>query len=200
MEKAELQTLPEKRFEMRQSLQLTVMKNGHVFINSDKHYYSVPFGFIGRKVKVFYSKSLLEVYSRYELIASHKRVKSPFNYTTDPSHVASQHKFISDWSPEFFLNQARNVHPDVEYYISQVLLRKPHPEQAYKSCQGILSFAKRVGETRLIKSCQRALGYGIYTYHIIETILQKRLDDYDEVENPTTMPSHENIRGGNYYQ
>lgn len=200
MESAELQPLPELRYEMRQSLQITVMKNGHVFLNHDKHYYSVPFGYIGRKVKVFYSKSLLEVYYRYELIASHKRVKSPYNYTTDPSHVASQHQFISDWSPEFFLNKAREVHPDVEYFISQVLLKKPHPEQAYKSCQGILSFAKRVGETRLIRACQRAHSYGLYHYNIIENILQRKLDEYDEVEVQTTMPLHENIRGGNYYQ
>lgn len=200
MERSELQELPPKRYELRNSLQLTVMKNGHIFIQADKHYYSVPYGHIGRKVKVLYSKSLIEIYYRYELIASHDRVRSPYNYTTEPSHLATQHQYLSDWSPEYFLNQARSIHPDVEYYISQVLIKKKHPEQAYKSCQGILSFSRRVGEKRLVKACQRAHGYGLYQYGIIETILAKKLDTLDDHELSLQMPVHENIRGGSYYQ
>lgn len=201
MEKQALQALPESRFEQRKQLQLTVMQNGHVFLQPDKHYYSVPHSYMGKKVRIFYSKSLVEVYYKYDLIASHKRIKSPFNYTTEPSHLSSQHQYVSGWTPEFFLNQAREVHPDVEYYISQVLMKKPHPEQAYKSCQGILSFGKRVGHVRLTNACRRAHSYGLYHYQIIENILQRRLDEYDESESiQLSMPHHENIRGGNYYQ
>lgn len=199
IEKPVLQPLPEKRYELRTYLQLTVMKNGHVFINCDRHYYSVPYGYIGKKVRVLFSKSLVEIYYKYELIASHQRQKSPYNYTTDPAHLATHHKIIGEWSPEYFLNRARNIHPDVEFFISQVLLKKPHPEQAYRSCNGILSFAKRVGDARLVKACQRAHSYGLYHYGIIESILQKRLDEQDEFTIPETMPVHENIRGGNYY-
>lgn len=201
MEKPVLQVLPDKLFEMRNQLVLTVMKNGHILLSIDKHYYSVPYGYIGKKVRVLYSKSFVEVFYRYELIASHKRIKSPHNYTTDPSHMATQHKYLSDWSPEYFLEQAKVISPEVEYYISQVLLKKPHPEQAYRSCQGILSFAKRVGHKRLISACQRAHAYGLYHYQIIENILQKGLDQFDEESSEQiTMPEHENIRGGNYYQ
>ena len=116
--------------------------------------------------------------------------------------MASQHQFVSDWSPDYFLKQAREISPDVEFYIAQVLLKKIHPEQAYRTCRGILNYAKRVGNQRLIRACNRAHSYGLYHYNIIETILQRGLDQYDEDDTQEELPftSHENIRGEDYYQ
>jgi transposase len=201
MEKATLQPLPERRFELKSSSVATVMKNGHVCLGADKHYYSVPFGYISKKVRVLYSKSVVDIFYRYELIATHARLRSAHNYTTDPSHMATQHMVLSEWNPDYFLAQARAIGKDVEFYIAQVLHKKPHPEQAYKSCQGILSFARRVGHNRLIKACQRGHAYGLYHYRAIDDILQRGLDLFDlEEERQLPMPSHGNIRGKNYYQ
>ncbi len=133
-------------------------------------------------------------------MASHKRVRSPHNYTTDPAHLPAQHRYVTEWSPAFFMEKAKAIDPVVEYYISQVLVKKQHPEQAYKACMGILSFAKRVGNTRLTKACKRAHEIGYYNYKIIEDILKNNLDTYDEDPQVVSMPSHDNIRGGNYYQ
>jgi transposase len=201
MERTTLQPLPQNRYELRRSLHATAIKNGHVCLSVDKHYYSVPFGYISKKVRILYSKSLVEVFYKYELIATHPRLRSAHNYTTDPVHMATQHKVMSEWNPDYFMAQARAIGIDVEYYISQVLMKKQHPEQAYKSCQGILSFAKRVGHERLIKACQRGHAYGIYHFRAIEDILKKGLDLFDtDPEEQRPMPNHENIRGENYYQ
>ncbi len=201
MERAALQPLPEKRFELRSSSVATVMKNGHVCLGADKHYYSVPYGYISKKVRVLYSKSVVEIFYKYESIAQHQRVRSAHNYTTDPSHMATQHQVLAEWNPDYFMEQARGIGKDVEYYIAQVLNKKPHPEQAYKSCQGILSFAKRVGHQRLIKACQRAHVYGLYHYRAIEDILNRGMDLFDlEEDRQLPMPKHDNIRGKDYYQ
>lgn len=200
MEKPTLQPLPERRFELRRSMTVTVMKHGHVCLSVDKHYYSVPFAYIGKKVRLLYAKSSVEVFYKYELIASHKRIRSPHNYTTEPSHLATQHKYLAEWNPDYFLTQARAIHPDVEFYINQVLIKKQHPEQAYKSCQGILSFAKRAGHQRLIKACQRAHSYGFYHFKAIENILNNKLEVYEREQEESAMPVHENIRGEEYYQ
>ncbi len=201
MEKATLQALPQKRFELRSSSVATVMKNGHVCLGVDKHYYSVPFDYISKKIRILYSKSTVEIFYKYQIIATHARLRSAHNYTTDPSHLATQHKVMAEWNPDYFLAQARTIGKEVEYYIAIVLQRRPHPEQAYKSCQGILSFAKRVGHQRLIKACLRGHAYGLYHYRAIEDILQKGLDLFDlEEDKQLPMPSHQNIRGKNYYQ
>ncbi len=200
VERSTLMPLPATRFEMKQSCFATVMKNGHVTLGADRHFYSVPYRYIGKKVKLLYSNKTVEVYSGYERIALHNRVKSSFHYTTDPDHLASAHRFVTEWTPERFLSWAADIDPDVVVYIQKILDRKQHPEQAYKSCLGILSFAKKVGPERLIKACQRALGYGSYNYKIIEGILKKGLDtQQEEDELQLTMPTHDNIRGEQYY-
>lgn len=200
MERHTLHPINPLRFEMRQTAVVTVMKNGHVCLHCDKHYYSVHFNHIGRKVKLFYSKSTVEIYYKYELIARHERFNSPHKYTTDAVHMASYNQHISDWNPVRFLEEAGKIHADVETYIRQVLIMKPHPEQGYKSCQGILSLAKRAGTQRLIRACQRAHQYGLYNFRIIETILLRNLDQYEIDDATAPMPQHENIRGEEYYK
>lgn len=201
IERPVLQPLPVLRYELKKQVFVTVMKNGHVSLAADKHYYSVPYRFIGKKVKLMYSRHTVEIYYNYERIAIHKRLKSPYNYTTDKEHLASSHRFVSDWTPERFLSWAEGIHEDVRLYILKVLDRKQHPEQAYKSCVGILSLGKKAGNERLIKACQRALGYGIYNYKTIQKILEKGLDRNDmEDSEPLEMPLHDNIRGEEYYQ
>lgn len=200
LEQQTLQPLPPMRFEMRESVQVTVMKNGHVCLHRDKHYYSVPFIHVGKKVKIFFSKSIVDIYYKYELIASHQRIKSPHTYTTEATHMATYNNHLLDWNPQRFIEEAHKIHEDVGNYIALVISKKAHPEQAYKSCQGILSFAKRVGNERLINACRRAHLYGLFHYKIIESILQKNLDQYDIDEEIPEMPAHDNIRGEEYYK
>jgi len=202
IEKAALMPLPAIKYELKKYLYATVAKNGHAGLSVDKHYYSVPYRFIGKKVKLLYSRHSVEIYYNYERIALHTRTKSSYQYTTDKEHLASTHRFVSDWTPERFISWAQGIHEDVKLYILKVLERKQHPEQAYKSCVGILGFAKKVGNDRLIKACQRALGYGAYNYKTIQKILERELDlrgAPDETDQ-LRMPFHDNIRGENYYQ
>ena len=87
--------------------------------------------------------------------------------------------------------------------IRQVVEEKKHSEQAYRSCQGILSFARKVGNTRLTNACRWATNYGLYNYPIIERILNSHQDEYpleETGQKEKEMPSHENIRGKEYYQ
>ncbi len=202
IEREALNPLPVLKYEFKKQHHATVMKNGHVNLGPDKHYYSVPFRFIGKKVKILYSRSNVEVFYHYERIAMHKRMKSPYSYTTDKDHMATTHKFVTEWTPDRFLEWASSIDEDVKLYILKILDRKQHPEQAYKSCVGILSFSKKAGNQRLINACRRALGFGIYSYKTIQTILERNLDQYEEslFADELPMPAHDNIRGGDYYK
>ncbi len=202
VEKNMLRPLSQLRYELKKHQYATVAKNGHVCLSGDKHYYSVPYKFIGKKVKLLFSRHSVEIYYNYERIASHTRIRSSYQYTTEKDHLASTHRFVSEWTPEKFISWSESIHEDVKLYILKVLDRKQHPEQAYKSCVGILSFAKKVGNDRLVKACQRALGYGAYNYKTIQKILDKELDKHDvpEETDQLQMPLHDNIRGQNYYQ
>lgn len=200
LEKQVLKPLPAIRYEIKEICWVTIMKNGHFCLRKDSHYYSVPYGYTGKKVKVTYTSKCVEVYYNYKCIASHLRIKSPYNYTTDTEHLASTHKFISQWNPDYFLKWAANISPDVEMLIQQILEKKPHPEQAYRSCIGILSLNKKVGRERLGKACSRALCYGMYNYKTVVNILERGLESLEvEQEIEYDQPTHDNIRGKKYY-
>jgi len=188
------------RYQIKEQAIVTVMKNGYVRLSKDIHYYSVPYQYIGKKVKILYAAFDVEVYYQYELIAKHKRQYRPYQYTTDIKHLASQHQFLTDWSPENFIKRAAEIHQDVASYIAKVLEAKPFPEQAYKSCSGILNFARRVGSDRLIDACRWAESFGQYSYRTIEEILQKHLDKLQPEVDENEIPFHKNIRGGEYYK
>lgn len=201
LEKQELKPLAQQPYQIKEAAWATVMKTGHVLLQKDKHHYSVPYQLIGRKVKVVYSPKKVWIYHNHECVAEHERTKSPYNYTTLESHLASTHKFITQWNPDYFLKWAASIHPDVELVIRNVLERKKHPEQAYRSCIGILSLAKKVGNDRLVMACERALEYGVCNYKMVQYILEKGLDKLPENETEEDLPStrHNNIRGNQYY-
>lgn len=145
VERAALAPLPQLPYHCKKQHYATVAKNGHVGLSEDKHYYSVPYRFIGRKVKLLYSVQCVEVFYNYERIAVHNRSHRPYQHTTDATHMASTHRFVAEWSPEFFTAWGHRLAEEVGRYVEGVLRTRPHPEQAYKACVGILSLARKVG-------------------------------------------------------
>lgn len=200
-EKAVLQPLPSHRFEFKRRQLCTVASNGHVCLREDKHYYSVPYQYIGKKVKILYNRNYVEVFFKYGLITCHERGRKMYRYTTVKEHLATAHQFIADWNPEKFISMAGDIGESVQKFVRKVLEHKPHPEQAYKSCMGILHFERKVGKERLNAACDRALDYGTYSYSIIKSILERNLDMINEPqEDLQCIPEHDNIRGKSYYQ
>lgn len=199
-----LQPLPPLVYEIKKYAKAKVYKSSHVWLGEDKHYYSVPFRYISKRVKIAYTSQMVEVYFNHERIALHAREKGLYRYTSRKEHLPSTHQFVTDWNPQKFLKWAADVGPHTASCIKQILERRPHPEQAYKVCMGILSLARKVGRERLEKACERAAYFNTYSYRIIKSILEKGLETQQWQDKPK-VPSqlsvfHENIRGKEYYQ
>ena len=198
IEKDILYPLPLDRYELKQFKTLTVQKNSHIYLHEDKHYYSVPYKYTGEKVKVAYSSSVVEIYHNNSRLAFHGRDRSLHRYTTASNHMPSSHQFVSDWNEEKFITWAENIGSATGLLIRAVLESKSHPEQAYKSCVGILSYGKKVGNIRLENACQRALEFKAHNYKTIKRILDNGLENID-LQEQYNLPFHQNIRGSNYY-
>ncbi len=192
--------LPLLRYEFKKLAEITVPKNGHIRLSVDKHHYSVPYQFIGKSIKVLYSNENVEMYYHYEQIAFHKRDRTPYKYTTVNEHLFPAHRFTTELASDRFVVLAEGIHADVKVYIAKVLESQRHRDQAYRICLGILDFAKKVGNERLTKACQRATNCGIYSYRIIKKILEQGLDMLEDDADNLKMPEHNNIRGKEYYQ
>lgn len=203
LEKQTLQPLNPYPFELMSSQLSIVNKYGHVLLSADKRYYSVPYKLIGKRLKVKYCSKKVEVYDDVVVVAVHERYLGKSNkYITQQDHLASHHKYLSEWNPQKFMTIATSIGEAVAHYIAKILAREQYPEQSYKSCAGVLNFAKRVGNQRLINACKRANSYGVYNYGIIDQILRSKADyiAFDEEVPIATVPTHENIRGQNYYE
>jgi transposase len=201
-EQEHLRSLAPERYEPKEYKMVTVMKTSHICIGEDKHYYSVPFRFIGKKVKLAYSRNYVSVFYSKERIAHHKRNLKQHGYTSLQEHMPSSHRFVSDWNPDRFLQWASAISPEVYAYINRILENYPYPEQAYRSCVGILSLDKKVGRERLINSVKRASEYGLYNFSVIKRILQSGLDCFttEEEKGDDAIIEHDNIRGADTYQ
>jgi transposase len=199
-EKEKLRPLPQERFEIKYQSFATVMQNGHVQLSQDKNYYSVPYQYIKKKAKLLYTKSTVEIYHKYNRIATHIRNYKPYVYTTTPEHLASTHQFMTQWSASNFIDWGNRIDPVVGEYILKIIESRNHPEQAFKSCLGILSYEKKVSKERLINACKRALDFKIYNFKTIQNILENNLDTIEfEHEQEQDLPTHGNIRGKHYF-
>jgi transposase len=202
-ERQTLSSLPSDRYEIKEYAYATVLKISHVQLSRDKHYYSVPYRYIGDKVTLAYTHLSVSIYYKNERIAFHRRNFKKHGYTSVKEHLPSQHQFIAEWNSEKFIHWAMTIDPVVEVFIKKVLESKVYPEQAYRSCVGILSFDKKIGRERLVNACKRAIHFNTYNYKIIERIIQSKhdllpLEDATPVQQ--TLPLHENIRGASYYE
>lgn len=200
VERNTLLALNPLRYEIKKQAMATVHNNGHVRLGEDTHFYSVPHTYTKKKVKLLYTSQRVDIYYKYELIASHKRSYRRYQYTTDPEHLASNHRFVSEWTPERFLEEAYGLHDDIGRYIEQVLEHKGYPDLAYKACSGILSLERKVGVERLANACSIANNVGHYGFRAVEDILDKKYDLLEHEEQDVQIPQHENIRGKDYYQ
>jgi len=202
-EKPLLSLLPAERFELKRFKEVTVMKNGYIQLTEDKHYYSVPYRYIGCRVKVIYSVTAVAVFYNKERIAYHARSSKRYGHSTIHDHMSSSHRFVSEWNPDKFIGWAAAISPVVKEYITRILEAASYPETAYRSCVGILSYEKKVGRQRLIQAVERATFFGAYNYTIIKKILQSGLDQLafgEEVATGQPLPDHTNIRGAAAYR
>src|SRR5207253_2178852 len=84
--------------------------------------------------------------------------------------------------------------------VRQILERRPHPEQGFRSCLGILSLARRHDAARVEQACRRAHALGAASYRSVKSILTHGLDRQPLPAPPTgPAPAHEHIRGPAYY-
>ena len=127
-------------------------------------------------------------------------------YIQNDDHLASWHKYPTEWNPEKFIAEGALIGEVVSAYITKVLARNEYPEKNYRACQGIINYKKRVGETRLINACRRADSFNVYSFGIIERILKSKAgfipleEDQPPAPGGSSMPQHDNIRGEDYYK
>jgi transposase len=166
-------------------------------IEVEKHFYSVPFRLLREEVEARITAKAVEIFHRGRLVAAHLRSLRPHRPTTLADHMPSSHRRYRDWTHERILREAAAIGDDTAALVTTILRARPHPEQGFRSCIGILRLVTRYDAERLDAACARALALGTRSYSSVAAILKNR----QEAREPEPQPSllHENIRGPDYY-
>lgn len=200
-----LNPLPQQSFSLKRVVTLTVQRNYHVQLSETRKYYSVPYQFAGKKVKVLYDKNTVEIYDNLERIAIHSHKLHHMVYHTILEHMPVNHqkmKEVRGWTREGLLTQAKALVDPVMKAAELILSSNSYEVQNYKSCHGMMMLEKQYGKERLVAACSRALLGTRVNYTMIKNILRTGLDRLSDntAENIPYIPIHDNIRGKNHYQ
>ena len=202
LEKPALKPLPLQRYVYADWKRATPNIDYHIEV--DHHYYSVPYQLIHQRLDVRFTDTLVEVLFKGQRVASHRRSYRKGGYTTLREHMPKSHQKYLEWSPSRLLRWAAKTGPSTEKLVAAILEHRPHPEQGYRSCLGLLRLDKTYSAERLEAACARALQIKAYSYKNVESILKKGLDRQPLVTAPSqpSLPllEHANLRGKDYYQ
>ncbi|NLS29121.1 IS21 family transposase ISPpu7 [Sphingomonas sp. S2M10] len=166
----------------------------------DHHHYSVPHRFARREVEARFTARTVEIFLGGERIAVHMRGSGNGWHTTVPEHMPSSHRRYLEWTPAKIRDEAARIGPMLSLLVERIINDRPHPEQGYRSCLGIIGLAKRFGADRLEAAAVRALEIQARNYPSVKSILEKGLDKVPVSTAPEREPIlHDNIRGSQYY-
>lgn len=169
-------------------------------IEAEGSWYSVPFGLIRQLVDLRVTRTTVEVFHHGKRVASHARNPGRHSHVTVPDHMPSSHRRYAEWTPARILASAEKLGPSVAAFCQIVMENRPHPEQGFRTCLGVLSLAKSYEPTRLDAACQRGVAIKARSVASIRSILQTGLDQaFLEPEAEELPLQHPNIRGQNYY-
>jgi transposase len=197
-----LRPLPQDPFELAEWKHAKVNLDYHV--EFDRRYYSVPCPLVHEAVEIRATRTSLEVFRKGERVALHVRPAyyAPGGFSTKPEHMPKSHRQHLEWTPTRLIDWGESVGPKTGALVESILEHRPHPEQGYRSCLGILRLSKRYGKERLEAACERALEVRARSYRHVESILKNGLDRLPKKSAPKqrALPLvHENVRGGDYY-
>jgi transposase len=198
LDRPALAPLPAEPYEYAEWKRVRVNLDYHVEL--DKHYYSVPHSLVRQELEARVSSATVELFHRGKRVASHMRSARVRQGTTLSEHMPSSHRRYRDWTHERIRREAANIGSQTSALIDLILSSRPHPEQGFRSCIGIIRLVKRCGAERVEAACGRALTLNTRSYTSVATILKNNAETTTpSAPEDTSVLIHPNIRGSGYY-
>ena len=199
LDRPALRPLPGSLYEYAEWKHARVNIDYHVEVEG--HYYSVPYMLVRQQLDVRLSAQVVELFHKGKRVASHRRSALKGRHTTVAAHMPTAHQRYAEWTPQRLIHWAAHSGPATAQVVETILASRPHPQQGFRSCLGIMRLGKSYGDERLEAACQRALALGACSYKSLESILKHGLDRRPLPPKPdaTAGSAHMNIRGPQYY-
>ena len=199
LDRPALQPLPAQPYAYAEWKRARVNIDYHVEVEG--HYYSVPYALVKQQLEVRISARVVELFHKGTRVASHVRSRLKGRHSTVAAHMPTAHRHYVAWTPQRLIRWAADSGAATAQVVETILASRPHPQQGFRSCLGIMRLGKSYGAERLEAACRRALTLGACSYKSIESILKNGLDRTPlPASPPAPAPLHHgNIRGPEYY-
>jgi len=199
LERPALRPLPPGRYAYAEWRKARANIDYHIAV--EHHFYSVPHRLVRKQLEVRLTASTVEAFHDGQRVAAHPRSHRKGGFSTDPAHRPKAHREHLEWPPSRLVRWAEKTGPHTASVVTQILENKPHPEQGYRPCLGILRLGDRHSPERLEAACRRALKIGGLSYRSIKSILESGLDrlPLEEQASLELPQNHQNVRGPGYY-
>jgi transposase len=127
----------------------------------------------------------------------------PIGAAAAEGHRPKNHQAHLEWTPSRIVHWAEQIGPHTARLFERILADKPHPEMGYRSCLGIIRLAEHYSASRMEAAAQRAVETGACRYQSVKSILKNSLDQQPGTEPLSPLPAaptHDNIRGAEYFE
>jgi transposase len=199
LDRPALKPLPPTRFEMATWKDCGVNIDYHIDV--EHNLYSVPHQLVHERVEARVTSTTVEVFFQGRRVTSHARLIGRGRCSTHPEHMPSAHRAHAEWTPSRLIGWAEKTGPATARVVQAILASRPHPEQGYRACLGLLRLGRARGADRLEAACVRADRLGAHSYRTIKNILASGLDRVPLDDSaPSPLPAHDNIRGAAYFE
>jgi transposase len=169
-------------------------------VEAEGCFYSVPYRLIGEALDVRIAERTIEAFHKGERVASHARSPGRRGHITVADHMPSAHRRHAAWTPARMMAAADKIGPAAAALFEAIMTDRPHPEQGFRTCLGILALERTYGQARMEAACRRAGLIKARSVSSIRSILQTGLDRaFLDPEPEPQPPRHENIRGRTYF-
>ena len=197
LDRPALTPLPTEPYEYAEWKRVRVNIDYHVEI--EKHYYSVPHTLLRQEIEARVTVATVELFYHGKRVACHLRNSRPHDHTTVADHMPSSHRRYRDWTHDRIRHEAGNIGSQASALSDLILSSKPHPEQGFRSCVGIIRLVKQYGSDRVEAACARALTLNTRSYTSVATILKNNAEKAASSALDSPVVIHPNIRGPGYY-
>lgn len=197
-----LKPLPEHPFEYEEWEAVRVNLDYHVRVRADEHNYSVPHRLVGEKLDVRLTAGGVECFHKGQRVASHARSHEKNGHSTLAEHMPEHHREHAKWTPERIIRWVGKTGPSAAEVAERIIASRPHPEQGFQACRGLIRLGETYGSDRLEAACERALAISSASYKSVSEILKQGLDKrpLPAPAKPVPAIKHENVRGADYFQ
>jgi hypothetical protein len=199
LDRPALKPLPREPFELSQWLRARVNIDYHVAF--DENFYSVPYNLVHELVDVRATATTVEILHKGVRVASHVRSRGHDKAVTLPEHRPKSHQAHLEWPPSRLVQWAQKIGPHTARLVERMMADNPHPEMGYRACLGVMRLARTYSHERMEAAAERALLTGACRYRNVKSMLKNSLDrePLSSSATPSVPPSHDNIRGAEYF-